>query len=224
MSRTSLCIATAGGLAAISLATMIGRYQLFGEELHAPQGPGTKKVTMLVSGKIEELDAKLQTAVPLDFGRQHISHETYRSQEFSAKPPAAKHPHRQHVLWTLRPAVKEGPFRAVYQFYCAVDVHSPSTNMTRLARSANAPPGVGEELRSEPRIESDHPQISALARQLTAEIADERDQFDALFRYVDNQISNEPATYGPGLAAVECLRTGSGDARAQSRLLVALCR
>src|SRR5207248_2160048 len=103
-------------------------------------------------------------------------------------------------------------------------VHAPSTNMTRLARLANASPSPGEELTGEPRIESDHQEISTLARQLTAGVTDERDQFETLFRYVDNQISNEPSTYGPGMTSVECLKAGAGDARAQSRLLVALCR
>ena len=224
MSRTTLCIITAASLAAASVALMIGRYQILGDEIKRPRGPGTCKVTMLVNGEIAGKDAKLQTALPLDFGRQHISHESYRSQEFFAKPPAARHPERQHVLWTLRPGAREGAFRAVYQFYCAVDVHSPSTHMTSLARAANMPPYPGEQLKSEPHIESDHPEISALARQVTAGLEDERDQFDAIFRYVDLQISNEPSTYGSGMTALECRKAGSGDSRAQSRLLVALCR
>jgi hypothetical protein len=225
MSRTTLCVITAAGLVTTSVALMVGRYQVLGEELKAPNGPGTCKVTMLVNGKIGGKDARLQTAVPLDYGRQHVSHETYRSPEFFAKPPEARHPERQHVLWTLRPGVKEGgSFRAVYQFYCAVDVHAPSVAMTRLARAASSPPYPGEELKSEPRIESDHPGIAALGRQLTTGLEDARDQFDALFRYVDLQISNEPSTRGSGLTALECLKARSGDARAQSRLLVALCR
>src|SRR5438874_103565 len=121
MSRTTLCVVTACALAAISVALMIGRYEILGEQVTAPIGPGMCKVTMLVNGKVEGKDAKLQTAVPLDFGRQHISHESYRSQEFFANPPDARHPGRQHILWTVRPGVKDGAFRAVYQFYCVVD-------------------------------------------------------------------------------------------------------
>src|SRR5437763_1361740 len=105
MSRTTLCVFAAAGLATISIAVMIGRYAVLGEELKAPKGPGTCKVTMLISGKIAGKDARLQTAVPLDFGRQHISHESYRSAEFFAKPPEARHPERQHINWTVRPGV-----------------------------------------------------------------------------------------------------------------------
>jgi hypothetical protein len=203
---------------------MVGRYEVLGGQVTAPAGPGSCKVTMLVNGNIAGKDARLQTATPLDFGRQHISHESYRSREFSAKPPDARHPGRQHILWTVRSGVKDGPFRAVYQFYCTVDVHAPSMPMTRLARAAAVPPDAGDDLQSEQHIESDHPEISSLARELTVDLNDERDQLDALFRYVDVQIGNEPSTSGPGMSALECLRAKSGDARAQSRLLVALCR
>jgi hypothetical protein len=224
MSRTTLCLVTAAVLASASLAVMVGRYMVLGEELKVPRGPGTCKVTMLISGKIAGSDARLQTAVPLDFGRQHISHEAYRSAEFSAKPPEARHPGRQHIIWTVRPGIKDGTFRAVYQFFCAVDVHAPSTAMTRAARAANTAPSREEDLSGETRVQSDHPEISALAHRLTAGFSDDRDQFDVLFRYVDDQIGNEPSTRGAGMSALECYKAGAGDARAQSRLLVALCR
>src|SRR5205085_2629155 len=46
----------------------------------------------------------------------------------------------------------------------------------------------------------------------------------ALFRFVDEDIANDPGGGGPGQTAAECLQSGRGDAAAQSRLLVALCR
>jgi hypothetical protein len=45
-----------------------------------------------------------------------------------------------------------------------------------------------------------------------------------LFRYVDQEIGNEPSIHGPGLSALACLQAGSGDSGGKSRLLVALCR
>ncbi|TMQ32631.1 MAG: hypothetical protein E6K70_17505 [Planctomycetota bacterium] len=113
MSRTTLCLATAAGLATASCALMIARYHVLGEEVKVPLGPGTWKVTLVVHGRIVGGEARLITGMPLDFGRQHIWKEACRSNEFLPKPPDAKHPERHQVLWTERPAVAEGPFRAV---------------------------------------------------------------------------------------------------------------
>src|SRR5262249_14924505 len=82
----------------------------------------------------------------------------------------------------------------------------------------------GEHLQSEPRIESDHPDITDLARRLTAGLEDPRDQLDTLYRHVDLEIGNEPNLQGSGMSALECQQNGGGDSGAKSRLLVALCR
>jgi hypothetical protein len=217
-------LATAAGLALVSVCLMLGRYHVLGDEINAQTGPGTWKITLLVHGKITRTDARLITAMPLDFGRQHISHEVCHSSELWPKPPDAKYPERHQVLWSPRPGVPEGAFRAVYQFYCAINVHSPTSPMSTLARTVYAPPVPGRQLASEQRIESDHPDISTAARRLTHGLEDARDQLDALFHYVDQQIANEPAIHGQTMTAVECLRSASGDSAAKSRLLVALCR
>jgi len=47
MSRTTLCLLTAGALAALSIALMVTRHQVLGREIYHPSGPGTFKVTML---------------------------------------------------------------------------------------------------------------------------------------------------------------------------------
>src|SRR5262249_18683307 len=153
---------TAAGLATVSIGVMAVRLYALGDEIKSPKGPGTCKVTMLVNGQIAGKDARLQTAIPLDFGRQHISNEIYRSRELFAKPPEARHPERQHILWTPRAGVSSGSFRAIYQFYCAIDVHPPSSHMRSLARTASLAPNPGEQLKSEARIESDDREITAL--------------------------------------------------------------
>ncbi len=224
MSRTTLSVLTAASLAAASVGLMIARHRILGEEVKVPAGPGTWKVTMLVLGKSAGGDAKLMTAMPLDIGQQHIAREVCRSSELLAKPPDVKHPQRHQVLWSQRPGIAEGPFRAHYQFYATVNVHTPSPHMSKLARIVYAPPHTGDQLESEPRVESDHAEISALARRLTAGIPDQRDQLEVLYRQVDQQIANEPTMNGPGMTAVECLQSGNGDSGAKSRLLVALCR
>src|SRR5262249_4281786 len=128
MSRTTLCILTAGALALLSVGLMIGRLYVLGDQIRVPSGPGTWKVTMLVQGKSTG-DAKLTTAIPLDFGRQHVLHEVCRSVELLPKPQDARHPERHVVLWSQRPGVGEGPFRVRYEFYCKVDVRHPSSPM-----------------------------------------------------------------------------------------------
>jgi hypothetical protein len=224
MSRTMLSIITAAGLAVVSIALMICRYQVLGEAVKVPTGPGTWKVTLLVQGQSVGNDARLLTTTPLDFGHQHILDEVYRSDELLAKPPDSKHPGRRQVLWTQRSGVGEGPFRARYEFYCAVNVRQPTAPMSELAKLINASPHPGTLLKSEPRIPSDHADISTLARNLTAGLEDSRDQFEALFHYVDQEIASEPSIPGRGLSGLECLKNGRGDSGAKSRLLVALCR
>jgi hypothetical protein len=219
-----LSIITAAGLAVASVALMICRYQVLGDAIRVPTGPGTWKVTLLVQGQSIGNDARLLTTTPLDFGHQHILDEVYRSDELLAKPPDSKHPERRQVLWMQRSGVAEGPFRARYQFYCAVNVHPPTAPMSEFTALISAPPHPGTLLRGEPRIQSDHADISALARNLTMGLEDSRDQFEALFHYVDQEIGSEPSIPGKGLSALESFKNGSGDSGGKSRLLVALSR
>lgn len=224
MSRMTLCVLTAAVLAVLSVGLMIGRYYVLGEEVKLPAGPGTWKVTLLVHGRTASDEARLTTAVPPDFGRQHVLHELYRSTEFVARPRDQKHPERPTVSWTLRPGVANAPFRARYEMYCAVDVRTPTTPMSKLARTLYAPPAHDAALQSEEGIESDHPELVSLARQLATGLEETPEELEALFHHVDAEIGNEPTVRGGGLTALECLRNGSGDSAAKSRLLAALCR
>jgi hypothetical protein len=217
-------VITATGLALASVGVMVGRYRLLGEEVKVLLGPGAWKVTLLVQGKTTGSDARLMTATPLEIGHQHIQKEECRSKEFLAKPPDAKHPERQQVYWSQRAGAAKGPFRALYHFDCAVNYHPPSAAMSRLTRTVYAPPRPGDQLQSEPRIECDDGEVVSLARSLTTDLSSPRDQLEALYWHVAHEIRNEPTVPGSGLTAAECLRNGSGDSGAKSRLLVALCR
>jgi hypothetical protein len=223
MSRTILCVITAAVLAVVSLGLMVGRYVVLGDEVKVPGKPGTWKVTMLVHGRSSG-EARVMTATPLDFGRQHLLREEFRSEELLNRTVEVKRPERRQVLWIQRAGVPDGPFRARCEFYCAVNVKDPSAPMTELSEQLYAPPRSGEYLMNEPGIESDHPAISALARRLTAGLQRPQDQAEALFRHVEQEIGNEPTVVGPPTGAVECLKNESGDAGAKSRLLAALCR
>jgi hypothetical protein len=222
MSRTTLCVVTAAVVAVLSLGIMLVRYQVLGDEVKAPAGPNTYKVTMVVRGKTNG-DARLFTACPLDFNRQHVSHETCHSAELTGKHQDGRRGDRRQIQWSPRGNIR-GPFQARYEFYCRVDVHRPSTPMSRLADHLYARPGAGEYIEPEPRIDSNHPDISNLALDLTGGLDRPADQARTLFQFVDKEIANEPGAGGPGLSALECLQSGRGDALAQSRLLAALCR
>ena len=224
MSRTALCVVTAAGLVIVSSAVMIARCRALGSDAKVPTGPGTWRVQMLVNGKSTGSDARLLTATPLDFGRQHILRESCRSNEFLNKPPDLRHPERRQVLWVLKSGASEGPFRATYEFYCAVDVAHPSRPMSEIDRELYGPPRPGEDLDVESRDGTDNQGITTLARRLTAALERPPDQAEALFRYVDKAIANEPNIGGPAMGATECLKNGRGDCGAKSRLLVALLR
>ena len=223
MSRTTLTLLTAAGLAVLSLGLMVGRYRVLGREVKVPGGPGTYKVTLLVQGKCSGSEGKVQTTAPLDFGHQHVLQELCRSSEFLARPRETKRGEHHHVLWTQRVGIPPGPFRVRHEFYCTVDDQHPSSSMVKQARALYAAPQNGAYLKSEPCIECDHEAISALARELTCGMERFRDQCEALYRHVEQQVATEP-TVSKGVSALECLRRGSGDSASKSRLLVALCR
>ncbi|HMC67431.1 MAG TPA: transglutaminase domain-containing protein, partial [Gemmataceae bacterium] len=223
MSRTTLCVTTAAALAVVSVAWMFTRHHVLGNQVKVPTGADTWKVTLSVQGKSTG-DAKLITATPLDFGHQHVLREICRSEQLLHKPPAAQHPERREVLWTQRARVPTGPFRIRSEFYCRVNVSQPSAPMSQLAKQLYASPARGAHLQNDATVESDHAQIAALARRLTAGRDRPTDQAEALFHFVSDEIDNEPRVSGATAGAVECLKQGSGDAAAKSRLLVALLR
>jgi hypothetical protein len=223
MSRTTLCVVTAGVLATLSLGLMIVRWQVLGKEVRVPAGPDTWKVTLAVKGQSLG-DARLQTATPLDCGRQHVLREACHSKELFDKPPEARHPERRQVLWTQRGGTSEGAFRLRYDFYCTIDVYRPSAAMSRLHRSLYAAPQPGQYLDAEQVAASGSAAISATARRLTAKLDRPADQAEALYRFVDQDVTNEPNLGGPATSAADCLQNGSGDSGGKARLLVALLR
>jgi hypothetical protein len=223
MSRTTLCVLTAAALGALALGIATVRCQVLGEEAQAPIGANTWKVTMVVQGYALG-DAKLQTAVPLDFDRQHILRESWQSGTFLCKPPTARHPERRLVHWTQKAGTGEGHFRARYEFYCAVDPHRKTTSMSHLHKQLYAPPQRGQYLEPSGADAAENERLSIVARRLTADLERPADQVEALYRFTAREIANEPSTGGPGMKAAECLDNGSGDAGGKSRLLTALLR
>src|SRR5258708_7514080 len=61
-------------------------------------------------------------------------------------------------------------------------------------------------------------------RELTAGMARPAELAQALYRFVEQDVTSEPSIAGVSFGAVECLKQGAGDSAAKSRLLAALCR
>jgi hypothetical protein len=222
MSRTTLCVITAVCLAAAALGVMALRHEALGQEIRVPTGPTTYKVTVLVRGKSQP-GAKVQVLCPLDYHKQHIFREEFASEEMNHKEPD-NHPHdRRPVLWTQKAGGGKGQFEARYEFYCCVGAE-PTAPMQRLHRQLSEAPRPGEHVQGEPLIDPHHPQISALALELTERYKVPLDQVRALYQHVVDKVAADPATGNVGVSAAACLEAGRGDAAAKSRLLVALCR
>jgi hypothetical protein len=222
MSRTTLCVLTAGVLALLSVALMTLRCQVMGEELYRPPGAGAWKVTLALRGTSLG-NARLATAIPLDLDRQKVDNEVYKSEQLFHKAPEAKHPERRVVIWTQRGGAPDGPFRARCEYHVSTEVQRPSALMNQTAGGLYAAPHPGEYLGGENRAAVNDTEISATARRLTADLDNQHDIVEALYRFVAKEIKSDPVD-GPSATAIECLRNGSGDRLAQSRLLLALLR
>ncbi len=221
MSRTTLCVLTAAALASLSLGMAIVHARVLGQETQVAHGPGTYKVTMRVRGHSSG-DARLLIACPLDFHRQHIFGEEYSSSELA--PKIVDSGDRRALQWAQRLTTPKGPVQAHYDFFCTVDVSRPTASMKHLHKTWYAPPKPGENLAASPGINPNDAEITRLALELTGDLKNKVDQARALFHFVGQTIVKEPTAGGPSRTARDCLKTGRGDALAQSRLLAALCR
>ncbi|HZV04562.1 MAG TPA: 7TM domain-containing protein [Gemmataceae bacterium] len=225
MSRTTLCALTAAVLAVLSVALMMLRHHVMGDELYRPRGAGAWKVTLAVHGTSLG-NARIATAIPLDLDRQKVNNDTYESAQMFHKAPEAKHPERRLVIWSQRGAAADGPFRVRCAFHVSVRGDHPIDLMNHTSGSLYAPPRPGEYLGREGGAGVNDEEISAAARSSIANLENPQNQHDvveALYHFVAHDIKNEPVD-GPSATAVECLRNGRGDRLAQSRLLVALLR
>jgi hypothetical protein len=222
MSRTTLCVLTAAGLALLSVSLMMLRHQVMGGELYRPPGVGAWKVTLAVHGTSLG-NARIATSIPLDLDRQKVDNEVYKSEQLFHKAPEAKHPERRVVIWSQRGGAPDGPFRARSEYHVSTDVQRPSAQMNQTASGLYAAPLPGEYLGVENRAAVNDTEISATARRLAADLDNQHDIVEALYRFVAKEIKNDPVD-GPSATAIECLRNGRGDRLAQSRLLLALLR
>lgn len=219
MSKTRWSVLTALILTVGSGAVYVARTAL-GGDIYRPPGTSTWKVTLLVSGQLLSPDASLTTLRPPDFRKQHVLDEHYHSAQLIQRSSLTTDPHRSEVTWRRLTMNRENPFRLTYSFRCVIGM-KPTEAMSRRTRELDAPPEGGALLKASPRIESDHKEIAAVAKEVIKEDAAPIDQARSLFEYVD-RLKNEPTVDVQG--ALDCLRAGRGNPGGKSRLLVALCR
>jgi len=223
MSRTTLCSLTAAGLAILSLGVMAARYAALGGEVKTPAGPSTWKVTLVVRGEAHG-DARIITSGPLDVGRQHVLKEDLHSPYFTSKSGEAKRPDRRSTFWTRRPGQVDGPVRVRCEYYVSLDVAYPNSAMTKAANGLYGAPHPGEHLDRADKTTADSTLVADKARELTETLEKKGEMAEALYRFVDADVPNDPSIDGPAVGAGECLRNGSGDPTAKARLLTALLR
>lgn len=221
MTKTWLSVVTALVIAGISGASLLGRWYVLGLELHGPRGASTWKVTLAAAGKLRTADASLTQVLPPDFRHQHIFDETFQSKELLHRTVKGTNPHRREVVWRRADVGGVVPFRLSYSFRCLMGMRRPTAAMGTRTRDLDAAPASPADLRSSPQIESESPEITEQAREVTPGEASPLDQVHALFEFVVG-LENEP-TVGTQ-SALECLRSAGGDPGGKSRLLVALCR
>jgi hypothetical protein len=105
-----------------------------------------------------------------------------------------------------------------------MDVLHPTAGAARVARGLAEAPQKGEYLDRESKSDTDQECITLAARKQTQGLENPTDVAESLYRFVAQDVQNEPGVGGPVTSAADCLRAGGGDCAAKSRLLVALLR
>jgi transglutaminase-like putative cysteine protease len=220
MSRTSLTVLTALALTALSVALMAGRHYVLGSEIDGTPGTGTWKVTLVVEGRLSAASASITTVLPPDFRRQHVIDERFGSAELSHAIRTARDGGQRRAVWRGNPgAARPQPFHLSYSFRCVTGMHRPTPGMVQRTHALDAAPSPDSRyFKKGPQVESDHPEVTALAERLVSldDAAGERAR--ALYDYVAALPAGEAAD------ALDCLREQGGNDAGKSRLLVALCR
>ena len=219
MSKTTLTWWTASVLGLLSAALMLGRWHVLGEEVRMPSLAETWKLTLIVQGR-GSASTQVTTVLPLVTPQQQIVQEAFHAPQFIGRAEERSTPLRRTVLWTAQPTYSGGTFRLHAECYLLLRPRPEGAGLG----AAQTPPHAGEYLRQEPGIEVDDPDLAACARELVAEASTPSDQVERLYRFVDEQIANEPSVSTGSASALLCLQQEAGDSLAKSRLLVALCR
>jgi transglutaminase-like putative cysteine protease len=232
MSRTGFTVAIAAVLTVLSLATLLVRRYMLGDEINGPRGASTWRVTLDVTGTLPPDHTALITLPPLDFRGQHVYDERFDSAELSPHLVHARTSGRREVVWQRRDTNGEQQFRLGCSFDCALGLWPPTPGMERVTEALDAAPAVSAHGKHLPvgqrtflkpgfRIQSENKEIQRAAWVLVGPDMAPADQVRALFDHV-RKLDTKDAP--PTQSALECLRARGGGSGGKSRLLVALCR
>ncbi len=234
MLRTRLTAFAALALILASATVFFTRRATGGVDV-GPPGTSAWEISVTVRGEFpakNAKDAKAKTNprvtlfAPPDFRRQHVSDESWKSNELTRPEgrAGAKGP-REKAIWKARPeASTSKSYRLTYSFHVVLGAHNPSLAMGGRAKQLDAEPkGSDRTLKSTSRIQSERGEIQELVKDLSA--GEKLDQYRAFFEYVNAL----PYQDGVRQTAADCLENKDGKLRGgddigKSRLLVALCR
>ncbi len=231
MSRTRLTALAALALLLAAAAVFFTRRATGGVDA-GPPGTSSWDITVTVRGEFPpagkgaakgmKADPRLTLYAPPDFRRQHVSDESWKSNELTRpEGRAGAKGLREKATWKAHPGGSaEKGYRLTYTFRVVLGAHNPSAAMGGRAKQLDAAPkeGTDRTLKSTPRVQSTRAEVRELADSLGRATPAEQ------FRAFHNHVAALPFQDGPGQTAIDCLRNGGGDDIGKSRLLVALCR
>jgi len=225
ISRTRMTVLVALGLVAASAGVYFTRRATGGIDVGGPAGLSSWEVTLTARGQLPSGKDAVVTSAPPDFRRQHVYNESWKSGEVvhrEGRGDAAKRGDREReATWKPRPMTAPGgEYRLTYTFRCVLGTRHPTPAMHAATKRLDAAPETDGTLRPTSRIQSDHREVEALARELAGDSTAAADQVRAFHEHAFD-LPYAGAT-GTG-SALDCLRAG-GDAAGKSRLVVALCR
>src|SRR5207245_11688574 len=99
MSKTTLAVVTAAAVSALSLALILGRWYVLGDEIDGTPGTAVWRVAVEVEGEMTAPDASITTVLPPDFRGQHILDETFDSPMLAHKVSTARDGGARRAGW-----------------------------------------------------------------------------------------------------------------------------
>jgi transglutaminase-like putative cysteine protease len=228
MSRTRLTAYSALLLVGLAAIVFITRHATGGVDVVGVPGAARWQVTITARGESVPGKAfRVDVTNPPSFRRQHVSDEHIESEELApreSRADAAKEKQDRKV--TLKPVTSPmagagpRPYQVTQTFRCTLGVYHPNEAMKTGDRLDNRPTKADRTLEASARIESNHPDVIDLARELGAPQKSVEDQYRAFLEHVRGLRFRDTDGHG---SALDCLKSG-GDSAGRSRLLVALCR
>lgn len=228
MSRTRLTIFTALALVGAGAAVFIARHATGGVDVGGLPGVARWQVTITARGEsVRGKPFRVDVSNPPTFRHQQVSDEKYESEELAARDGRAvaanDKPDRKTTMKPITaPMAGDGarPYQITQTFRCTLGVYHPNEAMKAGDKLDNRPNAADHALDPTVRIESNHPDIIELARELGAPHKTPEDQYRAFLEHVRGLRFRDTDGHG---TALDCYKNG-GDAAARARLLVALCR